>query len=160
MKTTSETLSPQSLLAALRAECDAATPGIWRVEDYRHNGDWRSTGLIWAKEDPDSCLVGTRVCEINCDKLHAGSPPEKIAEFEANAAFIASARTSVPMLIDALEEALNGFEMLRTKGTTIQSGASEADARDVTAEVMRELARLHVASITEILSRAKKEGGE
>ena len=98
----------QAKLKELRELAERATPGIWSVEDYRGNGnpDWRSTGLIWAKTEEQYYQPGTRVCAVNCDKLSSISPPEEIARFEADAAFIAASRTAIPQLVAALEKAL------------------------------------------------------
>lgn len=90
----------------------AATPGEWRVEDYRETGDWRSTGLIWAKTEEQYYSPGTPVCQIDCRKLHAASPEEKIKEFEANGSFIAHAPTDLKNLLaerELLREVLKSF---------------------------------------------------
>lgn len=97
-------------IARVRELDRAATAGKWSVEDYREDGDWRSTGLIWARTEEQHYSPGTRVAATNCDDLSAVSAPEKIEEFEANAQFIAEARTLLPLLAAACEEMAGGLE--------------------------------------------------
>jgi hypothetical protein len=90
-------------LKEMRGRCEAATPVKWRVEDYRKDGGWRSTRLLWANTEEQYFYPGTCVLQIDCRELHAGSAPEKIAEFEANATFVCEAKKNMPALIEALE---------------------------------------------------------
>lgn len=109
-----------NLLAAIEARAEKATPGPWENEDDRIPGaelPWRSTGLIWQKDDQS---YQKSVCRIEAHKLAAHSPEEEIAGFEANADFIAHARTDIPRLIKALkkcreqrDEALEGERLER-----------------------------------------------
>lgn len=99
--------------------------GNWVVEDYRQQSkDWRSTGIIWAKTEENYYSPGKKICSVSCSNLHAGSDPIEIAEFEANSTFIAHARTDIPKLIEALEEANEkvriAVEALTKIGQTIQ----------------------------------------
>ena len=104
-------------IAELRKIEAAATPTEWYVEDYRSSGDWRSTGLIWQRTDKESFIIGERICRVNCDNIHAGSPIEEIEKFEANAAFIATARNTYPALLDALSEAVEALEFYAAGGS-------------------------------------------
>lgn len=99
-------------LKEMRERCEAATPDYWRLEDYREDGDWRSTGLVWARTEEQYYSPGKCVLQIDHRKLSANSPPEEIAEFEANAAFVCAARTDMPALLDAIEVFLVSWDNL------------------------------------------------
>lgn len=116
----------QDKLKEMRERCDAATPGKWRVEDYRKDGDWRSTGLVWAQTDEQYYSPGTCVIQVDCRKLHAGSPIEKIAEFEANAAFVCEAKNNIPALLDAIEVCLEALHLIKLEGE-MDGGETDED---------------------------------
>jgi hypothetical protein len=88
-----------------------ATPGPWKVEDYRDRGDWRSTGLIWSV-DSDSGRPLKSVCRIETDRLHSESGAEKINEFEGNAALIEAAPTIIPQAVAVIRKALAALEQI------------------------------------------------
>ncbi len=87
-----------TLIAELRKQADAATPGPWENEDHRERGDWRSSGLIWSRNRGEY-HPGTPICRVDERKV----TEENVTQFEDNAALIAAARTLVPALLDALE---------------------------------------------------------
>lgn len=88
-------------LEEIRKRVEAATPGPWEVEDYRCDGDWRSTGNVWAR-NKGHYHPGTKVCEVNCHSMSSISDPRDIGEFEGNSAFIAHARDDIPFLLAEL----------------------------------------------------------
>lgn len=89
-------------LEEIRKRVEAATPGPWEVEDYRCDGDWRSTGNVWAR-NKGHYHPGTKVCEVNCHSMSSISDPRDIGEFEGNSAFIAHARDDIPFLLAEVE---------------------------------------------------------
>lgn len=89
-------------LEEIRKRVEAATDGIWEVEDYRSDGDWRSTGIIWAR-NKGHYHPGTKVCSVDCRAMSSISDPKEIAEFEGNADFIARAREDIPFLLAEVE---------------------------------------------------------
>ena len=66
-------------LEEIRKRVEAATPGPWEVEDYRCDGDWRSTGNVWAR-NKGHYHPGTKVCEVNCHSMSSISDPRDIGE--------------------------------------------------------------------------------
>ena len=88
-------------LEEIRKRVEAATPGPWEVEDYRCDGDWRSTGNVWAR-NKGHYHPGTKVCGVNCHSMSSISDPRDIGEFEGNSAFIAHAREDIPFLLSEL----------------------------------------------------------
>ena len=88
-------------LEEIRKRVEAATPGPWEVEDYRCDGDWRSTGNVWAR-NKGHYHPGMKVCGVNCHSMSSISDPRDIGEFEGNSAFIAHAREDIPFLLSEL----------------------------------------------------------
>ena len=86
-----------------------ATPGEWRVEDYRADGDWRSTGLIWAKEEHQYYSPGTAICQVRFDLIK----DQDAKTFEANTDFIAHSRTDIPKLLALVASQSAEMERLR-----------------------------------------------
>lgn len=72
--------------AEARERLSTRTQGKWENEDYRGNGDWRSTGLIWARNKGDY-HPGTTICQLDERKV----TEENVKEFEANGQFICHA---------------------------------------------------------------------
>jgi hypothetical protein len=81
--------------AQLRKLADAATPGPWRPGQYDdHKGEWHDSTWFDVRHitaDDRTVIVGQSDAADNL--------PTKVAD----AAFIASARTAVPALLDAVE---------------------------------------------------------
>ena len=76
-------MTAESVLAAMTARAEAATPGPWHTQR-------RETYVnVWADDDFDEVAV----CEFR-------------PEFHKNAAFIAAARTDVPRLVATLRAVL------------------------------------------------------
>lgn len=89
-------------IAALRALCDAATPGPWG--NFRLNRDTKESQAAYVAEAIERG-TGPFMMVLNstedADVCHTGNGPTS----DANARFIAAARTAVPALLSALEEA-------------------------------------------------------
>lgn len=119
----SEPLSEERL-AAIRARCEAATPG-----------EWRAYGLDYFHEDEPVqgiCNEGTSLLiEVNCN-----DPGDMQAK--ADAQFIAHARTDVPDLlaeVERLRAALHAIAGLHLRG--ISSYENDAkDAQRIAREVL------------------------
>ena len=89
----------------LRALCDAATPGEWLYRPLEFD-DWgivrAGRSIICQARDPRASSE-----EALSEYRHAGTDP-----WEANARFIAAARTAIPALLDrvaVLEELVAGL---------------------------------------------------
>lgn len=122
--------SLDTLIAELRKQVDAATPGPWENEDQRERGAWRSSGLIWSRNRGDY-HPGTPICRMDEREV----TEENVTQFEANAAFIAAARTLVPALLDALQLAR---ELLRNEVLVSDPGA-QADVDSYDDEIAKRL---------------------
>ena len=87
-----------------------ATPGVWRNEDHRDDGDWRSCGLIWAQTEGEM-LPGDKVCIIDGDDLHSESG-DKIKVFEATAKLICETHNALPQLLQMAKDSLRYREVV------------------------------------------------
>src|SRR5688572_25802864 len=88
-------------IKAVRAVCDAATPGPWRAHSYG------------AEVQTDSEAVDEEfVCQCywEADRITGGTPQQF-----ADAAFIALARTALPQALDELELARAEIASLQEK---------------------------------------------
>lgn len=100
----------------LRELCDKATPGPW---EQSHAGTGRNGKFIIDEyfvraSEPDDVSVAADIIDPV-----SGQPSE------ANAAFIAAARTSVPALLDALEASEADVAELRALDAEAKVGADE-----------------------------------
>jgi hypothetical protein len=90
-------------IAAARARAEAATPGPW--DHNEHTGDvWQHDGYVAG--DPDA--PDTRLASVHHRSVLQNG--RIVSTCQPNAAFIAAARTDVPALCAALEEALTLLE--------------------------------------------------
>ena len=90
-------------LPAIKKRCAAATDGPWEHGTGPYGWD---DGIIVAEQSP-SFGGGGGVVITNSG--HGGTSPS-----DADAEFIAAARTNVPMLVAALEEAQGKLERIET----------------------------------------------
>ena len=109
----------------IEARCEKATKGPWENEDHRGRGDWRSTGLIWARTREQS-HPGEPICQVDCRRLGSLSDEQAITAFEANADFIAHSRTDNPILVARLRMAI---EVLEEIASCDDEGHSYANQR-------------------------------
>jgi hypothetical protein len=121
-------MSPEER-AALRVLAEAATPGPWEVERY-----WWKLGS--SRGMPDSWWLGIEARGAVCGTVAQALEDD---EAKADAAFIAAARTAVPALLDALDEAeRERDEHWATLGTYIEGwGPLLARAERAEAELER-----------------------
>lgn len=81
---------PRAWLAQIKAEADAATPGPWVGDD--------GSNEVFTIADE---AVGGLIAEVNWDHQTGAHHPD------ADAAFIASSRTTVPALVGALKAVID-----------------------------------------------------
>lgn len=101
---------PREILARIRAQADAATPGPWEAKHHHHTATKRHV----VSEIP-------RVVECEGDGgggLYRGEDTE----------FIAAARTTVPALLDALEKVLALHPRVVVMAADPEFGQMEDDA--------------------------------
>lgn len=85
-------MNPRETLTRIRAQADAATDGPWEARHHHFaDGEWMESSVVPSEhgdfyEDDGSCI--------------------QVNSMEADAEFIAAARTDVPRLVDALEKVL------------------------------------------------------
>lgn len=102
------TLLPDYLKSLKELEAKAS-PTTWLKEDYRDEGAWRSSGLIWSCEDLESWTPGNRVCRIHekdLDELN-------IETFEADGDLICGLRNALPRIIQDMESLLKENKKMR-----------------------------------------------
>lgn len=117
----------QSRLDAIRARCEAATPGPWEAV----NKSVRLAGVVcefsWGKEAPDGHNGG--IC--NCLGASYGAKKNDPVNEQArgNAAFIAASRTDVPDLLAEVERLQAENEQLRNENVLCKNALLEMKAR-------------------------------
>ena len=89
-------------LAKLEALCNAATPGPWFTVGF----PWGDDTLIYAGSDDPHC--GTFICDTRMPVEDEDAPPRN----QADADFIADARTFMPLLIARIREQRKQIEHL------------------------------------------------
>ena len=103
---------------AIKARCDAATPGPWISETYGFTGkNWLVGSVFTGSTHETSCLV-----HITTDHLHASeyTHGEAISDVD----FIAHAREDVPALLAEVERLRGEVERLKTRRVDIASDGS------------------------------------
>lgn len=117
-KETPVCLHNMTSLEEIKSRLARTTAGEWEVEDYRHNGSWRSTGCIWARN------TGTHIADVNFKSLSSISDPALIAEFEGNAEFIAHSPRDIERLVAA-------YEILRDALVKVRFGGPDSELRQM-----------------------------
>lgn len=107
---------------AMRERCDKATAGEWAVDTTKSLGAygvWTAYALF---EGHDSELYPSQICSMLPSEPEARYPR---AQRDANAAFIANARTDLPRLLAALDAADQERERLQRELDTLRTEMEE-----------------------------------
>ena len=126
-------MTPEQL-QQIETRCNAATPGQWyQVGPPWSDGTWVNAG----SEDPHS---GIPICEqIDWDACEPESVPEGY-DARANMAFIAHARSDVPILVAAVRELQEKYNLalddLNEIGTKVRELQEENERLKATLEMV------------------------
>lgn len=107
-------------LAEIERRTAMATPGPWAHEI---SAEWGGTGLIWQHRSDweEGMYTSPRLKTIaRCEYVHTGWNARPLEQTDADAEFIAHARTDIPALIneiDRLHEALQKIFWILNKGS-------------------------------------------
>lgn len=116
-------------LASIRARAEAASPGPWRHVGH-YNAMAEITGMGGQSIEAGGCVA----CEIEGQK----AAPDQ-AQDQANARFIAAARTDVPALCDEVEEQIRLRRLAEACARRARSDAEQAERERDEAKREREL---------------------